>query len=283
MLFLLKNPINSLKEFCKSQGDRIFLFLVILVPIGSFYLFYESLGLDKLIQFLIVEGTFFAVIYSVLIKDTSSKYRDRPIIDVRFSDNKSHCYHQTILYDSTPTWTNQNISGSLSTYYISAEVINKGKTTLENVEVVLQKVESKNLLTRPFLPLNLNWSFKGESIGIPPYEMSRLINIIEIREPNEAIKLLNELKINGGGPDENRYFELSKGFRSCTVKPNTLSDIFPVGEYIFYLAVTASNAKPKSIKMNITYDGNWNKSTQIQDMKSTHLKVKLIEQDEQGI
>lgn len=277
---LLKKSIISFKEFCKLQGDRIFLFFIIVVPVSTFYFLYKSLELDKLIQFLIVEGTFFAVIYSVLIKDNASKYRKRPIIGFRFSDNKSHYYHQTILYDTTPTWSNKNINGSLPTYFISAEVINKGKTMLENVEVVLQKVESEKPLTRPFLPLNLNWSFKGETLGIPPYGMSRLINIIEVREPNEAKKILTELITNGSGPDENRYLELSKGFRSCTVKPNTLSDIFPTGKYTFYLVVTASNAEPKSIKMEIEYNGKWDKSTSINDMRSTHLKVKLIEQKE---
>ena len=114
---LLKNPLNSLKEFCKSQGDRIFLILVILIPIGTLYLSYKTLELDKLIQFLIVEGTFFAVIYSVLIRDNSSQYRGRPKIGVRFDDNKSHCYHKTILYDSTPTWNGSAINCALTTYY----------------------------------------------------------------------------------------------------------------------------------------------------------------------
>lgn len=274
---LLKKPLNFLKEFWYSQGDRIFLIFVISFPIGTFYFFYKALELDKLIQFLIVEGTFFAVIYSILIKDNSSKYRGRPKIGVRFDHNKSHCYHKTILYDSTPTRNGAIINGSFTTYYVSVEIVDEGQTMLEDVEVILQKVESDNPLTNPFLPLNLTWSFKGESVVIPPYGMSRLINIIEVREPNKTRELLAKLRIGGGGQDENRYLELSGGFRSCSVKPNTLSDIFPIGTYTFHLAVTASNAEPKLVKMQIKYDGNWNESTPIEDMRSTHLKVRLME------
>jgi hypothetical protein len=277
---LLKNPLNSLKEFCKSQGDRIFLILIISIPVGTLYFFYKTLELDKLIQFLIVEGTFFAVIYSVLIRDNSSQYRGRPKIGVRFDDSKSHCYHKTTLYDSTPTWNGAIINSPLTTYYISAEVVNEGQTMLENVEVILQKVESDKPLTNPFLPLNLNWSFKGESIVIPPHGASRLINVIEVREPGGTGELLAKLRAGGGGQDWDRYLELSRGFRSCSVKPNTLSDIFPKGKYTFHLVVTASNAEPKPIKMLITYDGKWDKSTPIEDMRRTHLKIKLLKQDE---
>ena len=278
LLALLKNPLNSLKEFWKSQGDRIFSILIVLFPVGTFYFFYEALELDKLIQFLIVEGTFFAVIYSVLIRDNSSQYRGRPKIGVHFDDDTSHCYHKTILYDSVQTGNGGVINSPLTTYYISAEVINEGQTMLENVEVILQKVESDKPLINPFLPLNLNWSFKGESVVIPPHGASRLINIIEVREPGGTGELLAKLRSGGGGQDWGRYLELSRGFRSCSVKPNTLSDIFPKGKYTFHLVVTASNAEPKPIKMLITYNGNWDKSTPIEDMRSTHLQVKLMEQ-----
>lgn len=273
---LLKNPINLIKDFFRSQSDRIFLFFVLLIPISTYYLFNKLLDLDKLIQFLIVEGTFFAVIYSILIKDNASKYRERPIIDVDFESSRSHCYHMTIMEALWKTWKNKAIRGFIPTYYVSVQVINKGKTMLQNVEVVLQKIESEKTLTRPFLPLNLYWSFKGEVVGIPPHRMSRIVNIIEICEPAEIQDLLNKLQKEGGGPDEKRYTELFRGFRTCSVPPNTLSDIFPAGKYVFYLVITASNAEPKSIKIEIDYDGMWSRSTSIEDMRSKNLKIKLL-------
>ena len=280
MFSFFKKPLRYIEEFIRSQGDRIFLFFLFLTPISTFYFFYKSLGLNELIQFLIVEGTFFTVIYSVLIKDNFSKYRDRPKIDVNFDDSNSHCYYATPLYDTvlTPEGT---VAGSFLTYYVSVEVINKGRTKLDDVEVVLQRVESKDPLANSFLPLNLAWLFKHEKIEIPPHGMFRLINIIEVREPQGTRKLLDKIVAAGGGQDKDRYSQLAVGFRACNEdKPFTLSDIFSKGEHTFHLVVTASNAEPKPIKMQITYDGDWNESTPIEDMRRTHLKVNLLKQYE---
>lgn len=275
---LLNNPMTSVREFFESGGDRVFLFFIILIPLGTYYLLERSLDLDSLIQLLIVEVTFFAVVYSTIIKNNAAEYRSRPIIKVSFSNLGSKFYHMTTLYESITLRNNMIVVAAIPTYYVSVEVINDGKTMLKDVEVVLQRVESNKPLARPFLPLNLGWAFMGDtaSVAIPPHGMSKLINIMEAREPQAEGRLIASLTNEGGVWDESRYTALSDGFRACsTAKPNTLSDIFPPGTYTFHLVVTASNAVPKYIKLSVHYDGAWCRTTSMEDMTSTHLRVKL--------
>jgi len=73
-----------------------------------------------------------------------------------------------------------------------------------------------------------------------------------------------------------RYLGYSQGFRSCSIKPNTLSDVFPAGKYVFYIGIYADNTDPKTIKLSIHYDGTWG-TEGVNGMRNKHLKVKLLD------
>lgn len=182
---LLKSPINFIKEFCKLQSDRIFLIFVILIPISTFYLFYQSLGLDKLIQFLIVEGTFFAVIYSVLIKDIALKYRKRPKANLLFNFHEPDC-HLTVSHTGIPGIAYQGIP----TYYIRLRVLNEGGETINNAEVILEEVKNPRARLNTYLPLNLIWALTEvqENRGIVriPQRLFRTLDLFKILEPTQT-------------------------------------------------------------------------------------------------
>lgn len=278
ILLLAKKVRNSnelLNDFWNSQKDRLFLFFVLAVPTISYFALKNFLQKIELIELFVVEGTFFAVIFSLIIKNDASKYRKRPIIDVKFKPELPDYYHMTNMH----VIQNGVIIASLPTYYIRLKIGNAGKEPLSNVEVVLEEV-----LPRPknFMSLNLSWS----GFNVPANDIKRVTNIsqgqyrqvdvIEVIQPKSTTSLSKMLK-KLNNTDAPRYEAYSKGFRSCTIKPNSLSDIYKFGGYVLYLKIYAYNAKPKLIYIRVDYDGKWDAKTNLNEMREKHLRVKLLD------
>ncbi|TSC87884.1 MAG: hypothetical protein G01um10147_387 [Microgenomates group bacterium Gr01-1014_7] len=272
-------------DFFKANSDRVLIFTAVLI-IASFTIFAIEFLLPKkfiqtadLIQILIFLATFFTLFYSVLIKDNPTKYRDRPILDIEFKENEKDNYHSTIMNIAAQYIQNNTsyvIQEFVPTYYIRLKIWNRGKVTLENVEVVVEKTKTKVPLQRPFLPLNLHWAFGeagSERVIRIPQETFRTLDLFEVPEPQKisdyADKLLPLNPLDG-----TRYREFSKGFRTCSIKPNTFSDIYPNGEYEFYLSIFADNISPKFAKVSIKYNGIW--TSDENKMRTQNLKVKLM-------
>ena len=222
---------------------------------------------NQYIQIFIALVTLFAALVA-LFQEKFWNWWNRPQIKVFFDDNSFNCYHKTVQRILFSNGTTRQMF-TLPTYYIRLKVLNEGKSTSKNVEVVLEK---SNPLTERFIPLNLSWSSQvpdatgiSRTVSIPPGQ-SREVDIIEVTEPIQTIEASKIL-------DNERFTEYSKGFRCCSIKPTSLSDIFPKGKYTFYIGIYGENVKPKYIDLSINYDGKWDEDTKV--MKRQHLKVKF--------
>lgn len=103
--------------------------------------------------------------------------------------------------------------------------------------------------------------------------MFRALDVLEIHKPQDVCTYANSLKQNNY-PDAERYQEHSRGFRSCTQRTTALSDVYPCGEYGFYLGIYAENAKPLFVKLSFNYEdeGFWNDNTEVMRKR---LKIKV--------
>lgn len=231
----------------------------------------QNLTPNDFIQIVIAFATFLAVIVA-LFGERLWRWKDRPQTKVYFSSSNPECYHLTDIH----IIQNGVIIEAIPTYYIRLKVSNNGVSTLENTEVVLEKVEPQ---PDRFMSLNLSWA----GFNVPPNDIqrtvriprkqSRTVDIIEVMEPSQTSSFADKLATRNDS-DTERYKAYSKGFRSCSIKPNTLSDIFPAGEYMFHLGIYADNTEPKFVKLSIKYDGGFG-SEGINGMRNRHLKVKL--------
>lgn len=268
-----RNPhfyLLKLKRFWNSWNDVLFIGLTLLVAVSFFYYFGKDLKIEDKIQTLIVIGTFSSVVFATLVKDKASQYRSRPIIGVEFDDRDPNHYHLTDMH------VNQGgaIITSIPTYYIRLKIVNNGKKTLENVEVVVENVEPK---PDRFMSLNLSWA--GFIVPIPndiqrttrlPQKQARIVDLIEVMKPEPTRDLASRLT-GAQDTDAKRYWRYAEGFRTCTIKPNTLSDVYPSGQHIFHLGIYADNAEPKFVRISVLYDKNW--TDDIEEMRSRHLKI----------
>lgn len=274
--------IKRLRTILLEWGDVLFiLFAFLVLIIVTLYLWPRNSEFPRsdTIQLAIFLATFFTLFYSVLIKDSPLKYRNRPKIIVLFEPTQTDFYHRTTMNIFREENGVNKLIASIPTYYIRLKVKNDGKETLKNVEVVLETVEPKT--TKPFMSLNLSWA----GFNIPPNDIkrnvdipqgqSRTLDVVEVMEFSSTRILFDKLEeykdINAI-----RYKELSEGFRSCTISPLTRSDIYPRGSYILTLGVYAEGVEPKFIKMAIEYFGNWTEDTSDEEMQSKHLIVNVL-------
>lgn len=266
----------KLLEFILKWSDWILVLIALTVMSTVFIYFWPREGLlprSDTVQLLIFLATFFTLFYSTVLRERAARYRNRGIIDLEFNQNDTDLFHITnmdILY------RNRTIIASIPTYYARMRIINSGKETLNNVEVVIEKVSSRNPLQRPFLSLNLHWAFStaGDSRVVRiPQGMSRIIDLFEFMNPTQTSTFVSTLG-QTNNPDLIRYQTLSSGFRSCTTTPNTLSDIYPFGEYKFFLSISADNVRPIFAKISVRYNGRW--SSTISTMRSRYLRARLI-------
>ncbi len=223
---------------------------------------------DK-IQIFIAGTTLFAALVA-LFKDWVWRKINRPILEVVFDDKDSECFHLT---------KQDAFESFIPTYYIRLKVKNTGKNTMENVEAVLEKVTPKPSI---FISLNLSWSLFNDPSGVMksvriPYKQTRPLDVIEVMQPEALGRETAVLEMDPSSPKtvKERYEKyLSSGFRTCTVKPHTLSDVFDKGDYIFYVGIYADNTDPLYLKLSIKYDGGWTDNTE--EMRKNHLKIKVI-------
>lgn len=271
----LKKKREWLANLWNLQKDRIFLVLLFVVPLFSCLGFKGTLSTIELIELLVVEGTFFAVIFSLIIKNDASENRKQPVIGVKFKPKLPDYYYKTDMH----IIQGGVIIASIPTYYVRLKIGNIGKKPLKNVEVVLEEV-----LPRPdnFMSLNLSWS----GYKVPPNDVKRRVNIspgqyraldvIEAPQSELAINLSRELK-KRSDVDAPRYGAYGKGFRSCSIKPTSLSDVYKFGGYVLYLKIYADNAEPKLVYMRVDYNGKWKPNTSLKKMREKHLRVELWE------
>lgn len=225
------------------------------------------------IQLLIAIATFLAVIVA-LFDEWFWMIIEKPKIEVFFNNKQPNFYHQT--NQTIPIEITKDVFELhlLPAYYVRLGIKNNGVRTLENTEVVLERVYPRQT---SFIPLNLSWSSQvpdltgiSRTVSIAQGQ-SRIVDIAEFTEPIKTLEIANKKK----GIDQERYKKYSKGFRCCSIKPHSFSDIFPYGNYIFEIGIYADNVKPKYIKLSIKYDGKWEKN-KTEVMRNKHLVVKFI-------
>ncbi|KKQ36503.1 MAG: hypothetical protein US54_C0065G0008 [Candidatus Roizmanbacteria bacterium GW2011_GWA2_37_7] len=280
-----KKDFFSVDLLKKTWPDLIyFLFTAIILSwiIQSFWL-KDS---QNTVQMLIFSITTAALIYQGFLSRVFRNYVNRPIIKVLFDDTKSEYFHKTLMRIYTEIFVQQAASTTtipmvdfVPTYYVRLKVVNEGNLTLENTEVIIENAEvvDDSILIRPFMPLNLHWAFAEDKerrkINIPPNDAYRIIDFFELTNPMATKVYAN--KLAQGNVDYDRYHALSSGFRICSVPPNTLSDIYDQGIYVFTLGIYANNSKPIYKKIRVEYDGVWNDNPDI--MRKDHVKVRLLD------
>ncbi|OGE35053.1 hypothetical protein A3E66_04510 [Candidatus Daviesbacteria bacterium RIFCSPHIGHO2_12_FULL_37_16] len=229
---------------------------------------------DEFIEFLVALYASLAIIYSLVIKDDASKYRNRPIINTQFDQKVPDHFHLTNM--NVTDLRSGNIIASLPTFYARLKIGNEGTEALENVEVILEDVEPR---PKKFMALNLSWAgyqvqndIKREvRLSQGQYRPVDLIEVIDPKRAKDFAEFLRQIK----NTDFERYDAYSKGFRTCTIKPTSYSDIFDAGSYIFSIGIYADNAEPRRIKVKVSYDGEWIDDDKI--MRERHLTVKLFD------
>lgn len=273
--FILETIKKSryLGDFILGWADIIYSAGAILL-LGLITYYFWPLNNDDS-QLLIFTVTAFTLFFQAVINNRAYDYRNRPKIKVLFDINKTDSYHMTSNIDTWPLKNGQIITQWIPTYYVRLRVENNGNTNLKNAQVVLKEILSGKT-DRTFFPLNLHWEFANDKIDIS-HGASKSVNIFEVREPQSTSEFIIMADSMGGSPDRERHVGFSSGFRICSISPNTLSDIFPVGKFEFLLSFSADNAKPLSKKIFINYDGKWRKETDIKDMRKRHLQVRLID------
>jgi hypothetical protein len=279
-------------ELWRKWNDRILIIAYTSVTISSLalYLFFkeklkeEGFLISDLIQSEIFFATLFTLIYSTLLRDKANDYRNRPVIGLKFEDSEPQYFHRTLMTIQTQLLVQQQgytnivpLVESVSAYYVRFKIVNEGRTTLNNTEVLIEKVEAKGKtkILRPFMPLNLHWAFAEDKerrkIKIPP-KAFRIIDFMELTNSQQTRAYA--AKLTPGAIDYDRYNALVTGFRICSIPPNTLSDIFEKGSYIFTIGIYADNAEPTYKKISVDFDGGWNNEQKV--MRSNHLKVRLL-------
>ena len=273
-------------EFIKrSWLDLLYFLLIILISAWIIRTFWQS-DHQNTVQILIFSTTAATLIYQGFVSKIFRNYLDRPIIKLQFDDSASEYFHSTLMRIYTEILVQQGNSTAViplidfvPTYYTRLKVINEGVTALENTEIILERaeVQKKTELLRPFMPLNLHWAFAEETekwkINIPPNKAFRIVDFLELTNP-QVTKEYAE-KLESRDVDFKRYQALTTGFRLCSVPPNSLSDIYEQGSYIFTIGIYANNSKPLYKKIIVDYDGKWDDDPNV--MRTHHLKVKLID------
>lgn len=273
---------NFLKKSWLDLSYFLFVTLILWWIVKTFW----SSDPQNTVQILIFSITATALIYQGFLSRLFRHYVDRPIIIAAFDGSRSEYFHKTLMRIYTEILVRQENSTSVvplidfvPAYYARLKIYNDGNTTLENTEVIIESVKplKKTKLLRPSMPLNLHWAFAEEKerrkINIPPNNAYRIIDFFELMEPSAVSAYASRLV--RGNVDYERYNALKTGFRVCSVPPNTLSDIFEKGSYIFTIGIYSNNAKPTYRDLLVEYDGLWDDNPDV--MRKSHLKVKLLD------
>lgn len=256
-------------ENFKNWGDYYFYLgsLIVVLCLGYYLTQYACLNIQDAAQILIIFTTFAVLFHSVFIKDNFSSYRQRPIIDLQLNFSEPDC-HLTETYIRFQTNTNQVGRIEIPTYYLRLRVCNLGKTTLKNVEAILEKVEKNDKELTSFLPLTLIWALTevqaNRGLTQIPQGTFRTLDLINLIKPEQTRQI----------PDERYQAMVGKMSVCSVVQPNTNSDILDKGKYVFYLSVVSENQEPYFAKLSIEYDGLWNDD--IKTMFKKHVKLTLV-------
>ncbi len=271
--------LNKIKNCLRTNGDYYFFVIAIILGllIGIVLLHYLCISIQDVAQLLIIYATFSVLFHTIFIKDNFSKYRERPELKADFNFHEPDC-HLTETFVRYLLLNDSIGLATIPTYYIRMRINNTGKTTLKNTEVILEKVKKGNKYLKTFLPLNLIWALtesqNNRGLVQIPQGTFRTADLIYIYRQTETANLVQDLH-NTNRVDEMRYKTSLNSIGVCSVvKPNTLSDILPKGNYKFYLSIVSENQAPYFIKFSVVYDGGWSDNTET--MFKKHLKVVLM-------
>ena len=270
---------HKIKRSFRNNGDYYFFTFSIIfgLLLGYLLIHYFCISIQDTAQLLIIYATFSILFHTIFIKDNFSKYRERPEIKADFNFYEPDC-HLTETFVRYQLQNGLTEIISIPTYYIRMRIYNIGKTTLKETEVILEKVKIGNKFLKTFLPLNLIWALtesqNNRGLVQIPQGTFRTADLISIYRHTETASLVQILS-GTNKVDEMRYKSLLNSISVCSVvKPNTLSDILPKGDYKFYLSIVSENQAPYFVKISVNYDGNWSDNTDT--MFKKHLKVALV-------
>jgi hypothetical protein len=188
---------DYLTEHFKNWGDYYFYYVSLLA--GLFLGYYLSqcsrLDIQDTAQILIIFTTFAVLFHSVFIKNNYSSYRQRPIIDLILNFREPDC-HLTETHVRFQTTSNQIGRIEIPTYYLRLRVHNLGKTTLKNVEAILEKVEKNGKELTSFLPLTLIWALTevqaNRGLTQIPQGTFRTLDLLNLMKPEQTKQISDE-------------------------------------------------------------------------------------------
>ena len=194
-------------------------------------------------------GTFLVVVVALFREEITQLWR-RPRLIVQARLAPPDCHKTRLDYRDS---TGRVLHGP-DCYYLRLWVENVGRQRAEQVQVYLaklyrQRADKTFAEERAFLPMNLRWSHTGEVFaqGISR-DMGRHCDLGHVldpskRPPEESLKTVNPA-------DTLLSLDLE-------VKPNTQSHLLSPGVYRLDLKVAATNARPRTKKIELTVTGHW--------------------------
>jgi hypothetical protein len=197
-------------------------------------------------------GTISAVILALFKDFILASYR-KPILQISCSKDPPFTSRTPIISASK----NSNVVWTGDCYYVRAQVLNRGKTRAEKVQVYASKLAKKGADQRfadmpAFLPLNAKWSNSppGQPSaildGISP-KMAAFVDLVGLSDPANPYQGRPT-----GTPAGVTVAELQ-----LEVAPLSGSNLLPPGTYQLTLRIAAANVAPIEKTFEFSHTGTW--------------------------
>jgi hypothetical protein len=216
-------------------------------------------------------GTLSAVLVALFKEEIQSLFF-KPKFKVEVRTRLPFCVKaSSVVYTTTAEGHNQVLwSGSI--YYARLWVQNAGNRRAESVEVFITKVEriTRDRSYEPiegFVPSNLRWAntdpIRPEIFHAMNPEMGRYCDLGAIADP--ACTTLKEIP---GVPKGTATFDLVLQ----TALPSDAHRL-PPGDYRLTLKVSAANAQPLELNVNVSISGNWTEDEEMMFTKELGVSI----------
>ncbi len=169
----------------------------------------------------------------------------------------------TRIITNTPV-PKSEISDFTWSYFLRFRIKNNGNKSAKNVEVIVNKIEKKNIdgnyhPYKPFIPLNLGWSnTRGQiyySLIPPKIEKHCDLGFVLHPQKRQIDELIDydEQGITTSYDDKDVIFQIS-----FVIKPNVIESYYLLpGTYKLELIAVSSNSKIKSQKFELILEDKW--------------------------
>ena len=180
------------------------------------------------------------------------KWLNRPKLKLDVKFKPPHCH-----YISSDLKTDSGAVKYFDNFYFRLQVINIGRTSARNLEIIIDQVEKKVgdnwELNNKFLESNLTWTHIEQQYlqFLLPHSIKHA-NLGHIVDPKARLQVFKEkpLALRVSRKQTVFYFNL-------TIQATSKYHIIAPGEYKFRVSVGAENCKPTSETFYLYLSGDW--------------------------